>query len=294
MARQRFIWPDLWEDKAFGRLAMAERVLFIALFSNADDEGRILADPANLRALAFRYDDFSLAEVRAMRDHIVATMPNVVLYEAQGDEYIWLRSWAKRQHPKYPQPSRLPPPPPDSGTIPETLPHTSERFGETLPEPSPESDEGLAEHSSVGWDGMGRDRSGEGSLVHPLPRANDGDPPTDPFRADFEAWWAVYPRKQGKQLAYTRYVARRRAGLSADALLAAARHMAEAQRDPPYIPLPKTFLGPDVTEWVAGIPAAERARRGHRSRDAPADTLDARNAALFRTLGGGPHEPPGG
>jgi len=285
----------LWEDKAFGRLAMAERVLFIALFSNADDEGRILADPANLRALAFRYDDFSLAEVRAMRDHIVATMPNVVLYEAQGDEYIWLRSWAKRQHPKYPQPSRLPPPPPDSDTIPATLPQTSERFGETLPEPSPEPAEGLAERSSVGWDGMGRDRSGEGSLVHPLSRANDADPPAPPpFYPDFETWWAVYPRKQGKQAAYARYVARRRAGLSAEALLAAAQHMAAAGREPPYVPLPKTFLGPDVTEWVAGIPASETVPRRYRSRDAPRLTLDERNALVFRQRDakGGPVDEP--
>jgi len=110
VARQRFIWPDLWEDPDIGLLSAMERLLFVALFSNADDAGRIAADPANLRATAFRFDDVTLREVETMRDHVVATLRHVELYTVAGRPYIQLTSWDKRQHPKYPQPSRLPGP----------------------------------------------------------------------------------------------------------------------------------------------------------------------------------------
>lgn len=149
MARQRFIWPDLWDDSDFGALTPAERLLFIALFSNADDHGRIPADAPNLRAIAFRFDEVSLDQVRDMRDHIVARMGHVQLYSVRGREYIQLTSWAKRQHPKYPTDSRIPGPEEadrlePSGSVPGILPEDS-----AMPPPAVE------ERSSAGWVGLG-------------------------------------------------------------------------------------------------------------------------------------------
>ena len=113
MPRQRFIWPELWEDPDIGRLSRDERLLFIGLFSLADDEGRILADPLYLRGAIFKYDvDLSVEAVRAMRDRIARTLPRSVrLYRADGREYIALLRWRRWQRPKYAQPSRIPPPP---------------------------------------------------------------------------------------------------------------------------------------------------------------------------------------
>lgn len=108
-ARQRFIWPDIWEDPRFGRLDNRDQVLFVALFSMADDDGRIIADAANLRSAAFKYQDVTLAEVEAARARVIAAMKHVCFYQVDGIEYIHLTSWPKRQKPRYPQPSLLPP-----------------------------------------------------------------------------------------------------------------------------------------------------------------------------------------
>ena len=57
LARQRFIHPDIWNDKKIAKLSFTERLFFIGCFSNADDEGRMIGDPAYLRAIIFKYDD---------------------------------------------------------------------------------------------------------------------------------------------------------------------------------------------------------------------------------------------
>lgn len=110
MARQRFIWPTIWKDPVFGRLSADEQVLFIGLFSIADDEGRLLADPAYLRSELFAYRTFSLKKMEALRDSVVAKCANVYAYEAGGIEYIALRKWGDYQHPKYAKASRIPDP----------------------------------------------------------------------------------------------------------------------------------------------------------------------------------------
>lgn len=109
-ARQRFLWPGIWSDPTFGRLAPLEQVFFIGLFSNADDEGRLLADPAYLRSAIFPLKDLTAKKVREVRNAVTEVFPSVVLYEADGDEYIALLKWKDYQHPKYPKASTLPEP----------------------------------------------------------------------------------------------------------------------------------------------------------------------------------------
>lgn len=95
--------------------------------------------------------------------------------------------------------------------------------------------------------------------------ATHSQPPGGPrgddrsYAADFDLWWAGYPRKVDKHRAQQAYVARRRAGLDAAALLAARDHYARAVRDRPMdkIRHAATFLGPDVSEWLHGPPPGE-------------------------------------
>lgn len=119
MARQRFIWPSLWTDKAFGELPHDAQVLFIALFSLADDEGRISADPMYLRAQVFPYKDYSAKRVQGIRDRVVERFQSVHLYEigSHGEEAIALLEWSEYQKPKYPKPSNIPPPFPEASSI---------------------------------------------------------------------------------------------------------------------------------------------------------------------------------
>jgi len=111
LARKRFIDPSFWTDIEISKLTPVERLLFIGCFSNADDEGRLPGNPAYLRSVVFPYDDISLDEIRGMRDSIISTCKNMVLYEVDGNEFIALSKWSRYQSPRYSKPSQFPAPP---------------------------------------------------------------------------------------------------------------------------------------------------------------------------------------
>lgn len=56
MARIRSIKPEFWEDEVIGDLSLGARLLFIATWNYADDEGLIRWSAAHLKSVAFRYD----------------------------------------------------------------------------------------------------------------------------------------------------------------------------------------------------------------------------------------------
>lgn len=142
MARQRFIHPEIWKDPVFGRLTPQEQVLFIGLFSIADDDGRTNADPAFLKSELFTYKDYTNKKVQAIRDAVVEKVPSVHLYRGKGLDLIALLKWSEYQKPKYPKPSKLPAPFIDLSPI----------VPPSLEEPSPDSTHGLGQ----GREGLGR------------------------------------------------------------------------------------------------------------------------------------------
>lgn len=153
MARQRFIWPDLWSDPVIGRLPALELVFYIGCFSNADDEGRLIGDPAYLRSTIFPYHDHTNRKVRNVRDAVVGKVNSLVAYESDGVEYLAFTNWREWQKPKYPTPSKLPAPP-------------------GFPEDSPNPPGSVPEDSSLGWVGKGRDGMdgvGVGAAEQPTP-----------------------------------------------------------------------------------------------------------------------------
>jgi hypothetical protein len=130
VARQRFIWPNLWTDPIIGRLKPIELLFYIGCFSNADDDGRILGDPAYLRSTIFPYQDISLRRMKAISDTVTERCSSLDSYEVDGVPYLAFRNWREWQKPKYPSPSKLPPPPwessgNDSGNLPPELPKDS-------------------------------------------------------------------------------------------------------------------------------------------------------------------------
>lgn len=194
MARQRFIWPELWIDPKFGTLDPLERLLFIGLFSLADDEGRIDGSSAYLKVSVFPYDErITISKVGEIRDSLVAKNDNVVLYRAGDDEVIALLKWAMYQRPKYPRPSKFPAPAhiPAAGesaidaNAPPTRPNGSTDIPPALGEDSSNVPPALPERSSMGWDGMGRERR-PSSATPPPP-----DKPAATISAIFEHWRTV-------------------------------------------------------------------------------------------------------
>lgn len=155
MARQRFIWPDLWHDPELGRVSERALLLYIGCFSNADDEGRLLGDPLHLKATIYPYRSTSPAQIKAARDELEAACSAFLVYEHRENEYIALLNWSSWQRPKYPRPSRLPAPPRAAQRQYESQKpsgnRSSKRGGTAppiLPQPS-------GSGSSAGRDGMG-------------------------------------------------------------------------------------------------------------------------------------------
>ena len=107
---RRWLAPEFFTDEKMKKAIVAERLLAAAIIANQDDDGRLKGDPAYLRSIAFLYDDYSLDEVRKMRDHLLQVNPNIILYENAGDEYIQLKRYKRYQKPRYYHASKFPAP----------------------------------------------------------------------------------------------------------------------------------------------------------------------------------------
>ncbi len=161
MARKRMIDPGIWQNEQLGTLPREARLLFIGMFSNADDEGRLKASAGYLKAIVFPYDDdLPIKRIEELKQ-VIAAQSLILLYRAAGQDYLWLPTWDRHQKIKNPAPSQLPSPhegtpsieqPPDrsGGQNPGRL-HTN---GEALPEPSDSNGGGLPEDSSNSRSGL--------------------------------------------------------------------------------------------------------------------------------------------
>ena len=97
-------------------------------------------------------------------------------------------------------------------------------------------------------------RPPESSLIHQVePSKTRGA-----FEDDFETVWSLYPKRVDRGKALRAYIARRRAGASAEDLLAATQHYAAAMQgtEARFIKHGATFFGPDepFRDFVDGIP----------------------------------------
>jgi len=166
MARRRMIAPNFWKDPEVAKLTIPERLLFIGIVSNADDEGRIIATPEALKADIFPYDHKITARVvKRMRDSLVNKMKNVLLYENDNVEYIVLLRWGDHQKPSHATASKLPPPSQfrDPCQVQEVQESIAEPFTERCKEPFTEpSKESINESLAPS---LGQSSQGENSLV---------------------------------------------------------------------------------------------------------------------------------
>ena len=108
MARKRMIDPGIWESEDFSKLSRFARLVWIGLFSNADDAGRGKANPAYIKSLIFAYDeDVDIQDIKNALDEIEKSM-SISFYEVDGKRYFQLKSWQKFQTINRPSPSQIP------------------------------------------------------------------------------------------------------------------------------------------------------------------------------------------
>ena len=108
MARKRMIDPNIWNSEDFARLSTLAKLVFIGMFSQADDEGRGRANPLYLKSVLFPYNGkIRTAEVgKALRE--IAEHMSVVFYRNEEKEYYMLTHWKGFQVINKPTPSKLP------------------------------------------------------------------------------------------------------------------------------------------------------------------------------------------
>ena len=97
MPRRRMIDPQIWRNEKVGALPDAGRLLFIGIFSQADDDGRLKASPLFLMANIFPYDkDKTKEDIRQLRDQC-ATLGLIRLFTNNEEEYLDIPGWREHQ-----------------------------------------------------------------------------------------------------------------------------------------------------------------------------------------------------
>lgn len=108
MARKRMIDPNIWNSEDFSKLSSFAKLIFIGLFSQADDEGRGKANPTYLKSILFPYEEaIRAADIKKTLSEIASTM-SVTFYTHDEKEYYVLDSWDKFQTINKPTPSAIP------------------------------------------------------------------------------------------------------------------------------------------------------------------------------------------
>jgi len=97
MARKRMIDPNIWQSEDFGKLSMLAKIVFIGLFSNADDQGRGRAKPIYIKSILFPYDEeISAMDIEKAFAEIAMNM-SITFYSCKNREYYSLNNWHKWQ-----------------------------------------------------------------------------------------------------------------------------------------------------------------------------------------------------
>ncbi len=242
--------PGIWQSQDFGKLSTLAKLVFIGLFSQADDDGRGRANPQYIKNTLFPYDEEMLkGDIERSLDEIAENM-SILFYDCGGNEYYNLTNWSVWQKVDRPQKSRLPAPEDDDSTIVRrTLNDSSSNVREQLDPNRIEQNrtEQKITHGASAPEGVGE--SGGDSVQ--VKRGNKQ------YETHFEVFWSAYPRKDDKGQAYKKYQARLNDGFSEEELLQAAKAYAEqCKRDktaPRYIKQGKTFLG-DATPFRDFLP----------------------------------------
>lgn len=241
MARIRTIKPEFPQSESVGNLSREARLLFILLWTQADDEGRLRGASRLLASLLYPYDldaadhiDGWLGELERERC--------IVRYQVKETFYLQITNWRDHQKIDRPTASRLPPPPERS---------TQSREQSRAVTPGPRTvDHGprIKDHDRGG---AAAAAATAGLLAGKL----------------FEDFWKVYPRRDGanpKEPARKKFVALLKSGADADDIIAGASgYWNELQRTgkigTTYVAQAVTWLNQD--RWKDYLPRAEDAAR---------------------------------
>jgi hypothetical protein len=234
MARIRTIKPEFFTSEDIVSLSPLARLLYIALWCEADREGRLVWKPRTFKLRYLPADDCSADDLCS--ELIEAGL--VVLYDDGGHAYI--PKFSRHQHINPRESTSVLPDPdekPRNGT-------RKARVG-TRHDASARVDD-----AQGGREGKGKEGEGIDNPPTPRTRGSAGDD-------GFDAFWMAYPNKTAKQAAAKAFA---KLAPSADLLDEILQAVARQKTWPKwvkdggqYIPHPATWLGRQ--EWLNEAPA---------------------------------------
>src|SRR5579862_1899257 len=96
MGRIRTIKPEFPHSETLGRVSRDARLLFILLWTIADDSGRARADSRLLASLLFPYDDDAKEQISVWLTDLEGAGA-IRLYTVDGNSYLDIPKWLTHQ-----------------------------------------------------------------------------------------------------------------------------------------------------------------------------------------------------
>lgn len=105
--RRRMIDPDFWSDDKLASLDFTTRLVFIAAWSYADDEGIYRENYARMKAVLFPYDEFDGERSFSLKNHIekLIKIGLIEIYDTKEGMFHRIKNFLKFQKINHPTPS---------------------------------------------------------------------------------------------------------------------------------------------------------------------------------------------
>jgi hypothetical protein len=107
MGRIRTIKPEFPQSESMGRVSRDARLLFLQLFTLADDSGRLRGNSRMLASLLYPYDDDAGSIIDGWMSELERESC-IRRYKYEGDTYLEIANFLKHQKIDKPSPSKLP------------------------------------------------------------------------------------------------------------------------------------------------------------------------------------------
>lgn len=170
MPRIRSIKPEFWQDTRLARMPSLDRLVYLCLWSMADDEGRLEGDADTVHHFGFPREDSE--NVRGALANL-REQGRIVCYEgSDGIPLVFLPTFAKHQRIDKPSPSKLEAPPKVTASS-KIAPRTFVEPSENVPASRARagSDQGSDQGAGIKDHGSGRD-----DVSDSTPKRSDPEP----------------------------------------------------------------------------------------------------------------------
>jgi hypothetical protein len=232
VARIRSIKPDFFQSEKIAALPLSARILFVGMWTHADDNGVMVDNEKLINAAVWPLEDDPLETLRRTREDLrrLSSVHLIARYVTENRNLIFIAGWDEHQRVSHPGKERYPRPTAEqikaatcgNGDAPQSLARVSGGSREDLVKP-PET---LVPEQGAGSREQGREKTSS-PASRARARAPKPDYSDDP---DWLKFWSVYPRKVSKKEALEAWPAAIKRATPGEIIAGAERYADEVQR----------------------------------------------------------------